>query len=130
MYNSENYAGVIWGENSSDPSLVAQRFKNGRNSGASSSASSQFGANSNEWKHITVVYGRGYTSIYVNGLQIAKKYTSTDLTTILGNDPTIYIGRANWSGGEYSDFVIDEFRIHNWGMTSAEVKENYKKIMG
>lgn len=129
-YNSENYLGLIWGENMSDPYLDAQRFKDGRNANASSHASKSFSVSSNTWKHITVVFGLKSTTVYVDGEEFAKTATATALESILGSNPTIYIGRANWGGGEYSNCVLDEYKIHNWGMTAAEVKANYNAVMG
>ncbi len=121
----EKYVGLIWGENGSED-IAAQRFWNGR----SPAPSKQVAASVSEWKHITVVFGKRHTTIFVNGEQVARTRSSIDLTTILGANPTIYIGRAQWGGGEYSNCVLDEYKIHNWGMTAEEVKKNYQDVMG
>lgn len=121
----EKYVGLIWGEGGSQ-TLAAQRFWDGR----TPSPSATVAASESEWKHITVVFGKRYTSIFVNGEQVARTASAIDLTTILENTPTVYIGRAQWSGGEYSDCTIDEFKIHNWGMSAEEVKTNYQSVMG
>lgn len=121
----EKYVGLIWGENGQE-TLAAQRFWDGRT--PSPSAGVEW--NTTEWTHITVVFGKRYTSIFVNGEQVARTASEIDLTTILESTPTIYIGRAQWSGGEYSNCVIDEYKIHNWGMTATEVQNNYNKVMG
>ena len=121
--NREKYVGLIWGENSGK-NLQAQRFWNGRTPSPSAAVEN------NKWQHITIVFGRGYTTIFVNGTQVAREETSVNLYTILGGNPTVYIGRANWGGGEYSDCILDEYRIFNYGMTADQVKEHYTAIMG
>lgn len=122
--NKEVYVGLIWGD-SGYQGITAQRWKN--TGGRAPCAQAQVAQG--EWKHITVVFGLKKTAIYVNG-ELIKTQGGPLLTDILGETPTIYLGRAQWGGGEYSDFALDGFKIHNWGMTAEEVKDNYNKVMG
>lgn len=119
---NEKYVGILWGDNGSED-LTAQRWKNA----GSRAACATMAVEKNEWNHITIVFGKRHTSIFINGAQVAKQASTVDLTEILGETPIIYLGRAQWSGGEYSNFLLGDFKIYNWGMTVTEVRDYYNK---
>lgn len=88
------------------------------------------------WKHITIVYDwyndQPRTAVYVNGtLQGYRTYDSTlALDSILGDDPFVAFGYANWDGGQYSNVWLDGVRIYNYALTTQEVYRNYQTVMG
>lgn len=123
---TETYCGIVWNANNSGK-LKAERYLGSRNSSPSPEGEI---ADTAVWNHITIVYGKTCTYIYVNGALAGEQKTTVNVLSILGVKPTIYIGKATWGGSEYSNCVLDEFRIYNYGLSGEEVTANYKSVMG
>jgi len=88
--------------------------------------------NSNEdftisnWKHICLTQNKTTIKIYVNGVE----KNSANNAGIGNNDNTanIIIGSydgANGSKAQFFNGLIDDFRIYNAALSSAQIKQNY-----
>ncbi len=115
---TERYLGVI----DEGVKLTAQRYKNTGERPESASAETAKRA----WKHITVVYSKTGTCIYVNG-ELAGSETASGyaLPEITGDHGIVYIGKANWGSGEYFNGWLDEMSIYNYAMSQEEVTALY-----
>lgn len=111
-YKYEKYLGIL----NANGETTAQRYNNNGTRPASVSANS-----GNDWSHIDVVYAEDSTSIYVNGEKKATEKSDYDLSTILGKNSILQIGKANWGSGEYFKGWIDNFRIENRALSEEQV---------
>jgi alpha-L-arabinofuranosidase len=72
--------------------------------------------------HLTFVFNppAGYLAIYTNGILSA---INTSVTTTFASVTNVYslIGRSLYSGDPYPDFTLDEFRIYNGALQSADI---------
>lgn len=84
----------------------------------------------NKWHHVTLVYRADKTSFYIDGERMDSVKSDVNIATMLGSSPIIQLGKANWGNGEYATGWLDEFRIHNYALSVAEVEANYKAVMG
>ncbi len=82
----------------------------------------------NQWIHITLVYRKGSTELYLDGELAAKVSSSISLKDILGDTPIMYLGKATWGGGEYSNYKIDNFKIYNYARSGSEVLAEYNSV--
>ncbi|MDE7395882.1 MAG: hypothetical protein K2M95_07175 [Clostridiales bacterium] len=120
-YQNEKYLGVIWGDsNSSD--LAVQRWYN---SGSRGPAANAKDLSAGVWHHITISCHEGTTVLYVDGQRKAGVSANRTLSGLLGNDPIAQIGKANWDDGEYSNMLIDSFKIYNYAMNRVQVAAHY-----
>ena len=89
-----------------------------------------YGTDINKWVHVTIVYERTQTSVYFDGVLQATTVhdNNVSLLEILGKTPVIQLGKANWNSGEYSDMLMDCFKIHNYALTAAEVTALYNSL--
>lgn len=85
----------------------------------------QNGMNNDSWKMVTVVYDSEQTLVYVNGELLVTADNSESLTDILLENSVLYLGKANWEGGEYYNGLIDEFTVYGGAMTARDVKDKY-----
>lgn len=121
-YKSEKYAGVL----DSGAKLTAERY----NSNAIERPSSAVYEYTNgEWKHVAVVHNKSSYTLYVNGEAVSTVPTDVALKDMLGNESIAYIGKANWSSGEYSSGLIDEFKVYNYALGADDVKKSYNRIV-
>jgi len=119
-FNYEKYIGISdqWS------SVIAERFQNSGSRPEPQAAE----ASANEWRHVTVVYGRRTTTIYINGKNVSQTDTKVLLEDILGENSVLYIGKANWGAGEYGSLLLDEMSIYNYALSSEEVENEYKSV--
>ena len=116
--NHEIYAGILdKGDN-----IEVQRYKNSGARPASVTGASA----ADEWKFISIVIDEGKTTLYINGQKSGEKNSDYLLSDILGDDSICYIGRANWSTGEYFQGLIDEYSIYNFALTGAQIAAAYQ----
>lgn len=124
-FESEKYIGALC----NGGRLECERYYSDRQSRPT--AVSGGSLTSEEWKHVTLVYHANSTILYINGVRVGNVASSVNLQTMLGSDPVIQLGKANWgTGGEFANAWLDEFRIHNYALSSDEVESNYKAVMG
>lgn len=83
-----------------------------------------------DWKYITIVYRKDRTNVYIDGVRASTEKSTVNIKTMLGNDPKVYFGMANWEAGQYADAWIDALRIYNYAQSADEVLANYKSVMG
>ena len=82
------------------------------------------------WLYVTVVYYKKSTKLFLNG-QLATGRPTTNsnasLLDILGETPSIFLGKATWgANGEYSNMLLDSFRVYDYAMPDEEVGELYQ----
>ncbi len=81
-----------------------------------------------DWVNVTIVYYKTSTKMFINGRAATGKPTvanSFSLAQILGDTPTVYIGKATWGAGEYSQMLLDRFRVYDYAMPDSAVAELY-----
>lgn len=77
-----------------------------------------------DWYNVTVVYYKKSTKLFINGQPasgVATRSASATLSTILGSDPTLYLGKATWGSGEFSTMLLDRFRVYDYAMPDEDV---------
>jgi GH43 family beta-xylosidase len=73
------------------------------------------------WKHVTVTKSGNTATLYVDGVQVAQSTNMILGPSSLGNTNQNWIGRSQYSGDAYLDAQIDEFRIYNRALSTAEI---------
>ena len=117
-YNNEYY---FAGYSSGDPGIRIERYNN---SGSRSEAITA--AAGENWVHVDVVVSADDTKLYIDGElenTVASDYTIAD---ILGDSSIFYIGRANWTSGEYANCWVDNFRIYDGMLSDDEITAQYE----
>jgi Concanavalin A-like lectin/glucanases superfamily len=71
----------------------------------------------NTWTHLAVTYDGSTLRLYVNGTQVSSKAVTGAMPA--GTQPLRIGGNAIW--GEYFAGLIDEVRIYNRALSSAEI---------
>lgn len=113
VYRYEKYIGIL-----QRGTTLSLEFYN--NSGSRNSAlrtDTETGA----WHHYAFTVDGGTVKLYKDGIladSVAFAYTPLD---ILGETPIIQLGKANWGSGEWAKGSIDELRIYDYAIDSAEV---------
>jgi hypothetical protein len=79
---------------------------------------------SNGWTHVAVVIG-GTDKMYVNGA-LAGSIVTNLRPSDLGIMDYAFIGRSQFAADPYFDGQIDEFRVYNRALTTAEVQALYQ----
>lgn len=126
-YMSEKYIGAVADTNGHVGEIVCERYNS---SNQNRPASANVGYAKNVWMHITLVYREGTLRVYVDGVLESKVESAVDLAAMLGATPVIQLGKANWDGGEYSDMLLDCFKIYNYELSGEEVTALYEHDMG
>ncbi|MBN3036557.1 MAG: T9SS type A sorting domain-containing protein, partial [Bacteroidales bacterium] len=77
-----------------------------------------------EWTHVAVGLWNQIGFLYINGdsVDIGLLQPPGDLMRTLN-----YIGKSNWSNDGYADVLLDEFRIFNRKLSSAEIRDHYRR---
>ena len=70
------------------------------------------------WTHLAVTYDGGAVRLYMNGVQVSQQPASG---TIRSTKDPLWIG-GNLPYGEYFDGVIDDVRVYDRALGSAEVR--------
>jgi hypothetical protein len=113
--SDRHYTGVI----STQSTLKVQK-QYGSGTEASTSAPSG-------WRHVAVVYNKSGAKTYVNGALKSTLTEGTSLSTILADNPNVYIGFAPWQSGEGSNMYMDEFRLYTSALSAEQVLMDYQK---
>lgn len=87
--------------------FIVQRYNNTGSRPASASCSLSSGT----WHHVEVQASEKNTVIFVDGVQTASCASDYLLSGILKGSSILQLGKANWGSGEYSDMVLDNFKI-------------------
>jgi len=76
------------------------------------------------WNHIVVTINGNTGVLYLNGVAVGSNNAMTLKPSSLGSTANNYIGKSQWSD-PYLNGVIDEFRIYNVPLSSAEIAATY-----
>ena len=71
----------------------------------------------NMWTHLAATYDGGTLRVYVNGAQVGSKAVTQSM--LISTGPLQIGGNAVW--GEYFSGLIDDVRVYNRALTSAEI---------
>lgn len=96
-----------------------------RNDGTGRSPAAAAGYTSGIWKHIAVVETADTMKIYVNGVLTATQDSEVDISDLLGENSVTYLGKANWSDGEFLTGAVDEYKIYGTALTDEQIAEEY-----
>ena len=124
--HKEEYLGAGWKLDGYE-GIRVQRFKNNGSRPAMNNASIP---GQDQWFHVTIVFRVGKTELYINGERRGGVSSSVSLKQLLGSDPTVYLGRANWGDGEFASAAMDCFKIYNYVLDAEAIAELYKSDMG
>lgn len=76
------------------------------------------------WYHLVVVKEGSQGKIYVNGVD--KTYSSEDLSIETSSDDADFvISNLGSSAAHFVDGLIDEVRIYNRALSTAEIQKHY-----
>ncbi|NVO03392.1 MAG: T9SS type A sorting domain-containing protein [Bacteroidetes bacterium] len=78
------------------------------------------------WYHVAGVYDGTNMYLYINGVQVASKAQTGSISS---NSTPLEIGRMNADNSRYFAGKIDEIRIWNLGLNSAEIGAWYNKTV-
>jgi hypothetical protein len=73
------------------------------------------------WTHVALTLGDNGVSIYLDGAQVAQQAPAVLRPADLGDTGNNWIGRSPFAGDPYLDGQIDEFRIYDRVLSSAEI---------
>lgn len=83
----------------------------------------------NTWFHLTITYGDGKISYYING-EFKNSYSDTISSTYWGNIFSIGASQANGSNyGNYLNGRVNDIRIYDHCLSPKEVKELSKGLV-
>ena len=71
------------------------------------------------WTHLAVTFNGETATLYVNGLPVAAG--SSPRLTPMFSQTFCYLGRSMYNGDAYFNGRIDDFRIHNYGLSGNEI---------
>ncbi len=107
--------------------VAVEPFASGRNHDGSSIDAYNTGIDNQLWHDVVVTFKEGTTTIYVDGVKGCAENSNGHahsfdkaLSDIIGSDPTLYIGRANWNAGEFAyGLEIDSFSVYNVALSDV-----------
>lgn len=115
---SPKYLGIIT-QNKDGNNMRVERLL-GWGKPTNASASFTFGS----WNYVTVVCHPYATVLYINGVK--QNYVlGVSLKRMLGDSPVVYLGKATWGGGEYSNLLMDDFALYDYALTPEQVAALY-----
>jgi hypothetical protein len=77
------------------------------------------------WQHVAVTLAANTGTLYVNGVQVAQDTSMTLNPASLGSTTQNWLGRSQFSADPYLNGQIDNVRIYNRALSSAEVQTLY-----
>ena len=110
---NETYIGIL--DNNTE--ITVERY---RNTGSRPSNAAKKGLKEG-WKHVVMVQRSGQSEFYVDGELISKVSSSYSVSSILGDNSIIQVGKGNWSKGEYATGLIDNYHIYNYALSAEEI---------
>lgn len=115
---AEYYLGIL-DRPSNAGGILVERYSNGRvNTGNT-------GSRTADWTKIDVVYGKDYTTLYVNGVEASTQPAITSIEDSIGTESVFYIGKATWGGGEYFTGLLDDYTVYAGALTATQVRYLY-----
>lgn len=126
-WGSESYMALI--HHKGDNVVMAERYGNGK-AGNNRPKAPVAGVTKEEWYHVTATFGKEYTVLYINGKRMRSVASQGVDFSVLGNNPYMYLGYANWGSGEFSDVWLDGFRLYDYVLDDSAVLAGYKNVMG
>ena len=124
--NKEKYLGIGW-KVDGYAGIKVQRYNN---NGSRPANAEKEVACAGKWVHVTAVFHVDSTELYIDGELVATTGSGYRLTDILGANPIVYLGRANWGSGEFGNSTLDCFKVYNYVRSADDVKATYKADMG
>lgn len=79
------------------------------------------------WRHVAAVFNKSGAKLYVNGTLKGTVSENTSLSSILSDDPIVYIGYSSWQSGEGSNLYMDEFRLYGTALSAEQVNMDYNR---
>ncbi len=104
-YQKEHYIGIL--DNGSK--LLAERYNNN----GARNESSEYSYTAGAWQEVVLVIGKDKSILYVDGNAVSEREYGFKISEMLGSTPITYIGKANWSSGEWASGVIDDIEIYS-----------------
>ena len=127
-FKREHYLGVV----DISGTTSAERYNN---SGERPGETASYQTGYPGWYHVTAVYTKDATILYINGKKVSEASSEYALADILGGSSVLYIGRANWKAltatetGEYATALIDNYKILSRAMTDEEAAKEAAKYV-
>ena len=77
------------------------------------------------WKTLTYTLGDGTATLYLDGVQVARKTGVTALPSDIGDGKTTanYIGRSMYSADRFLKGAVRDFRLYNRALSAGEVSD-------
>jgi hypothetical protein len=73
------------------------------------------------WKHVAVTLAGGVGVLYLDGVEVGRNSAMTLTPASLGLTTQNYVGRSQFAGDPYLDGRVDDLRIYNRALSTAEV---------
>jgi len=112
-YQSEKYIGVA--DNPSNITVEKWMNSGGRTPSLSGTVST------GEWRHVVIVINEAGSALYVDGAQVATVENSFKPSEMLGENSSLWLGKANWDSGEFYQGYLDNFTIYDGAYTAKQV---------
>lgn len=131
--STPNRLGVFCG-NTTFASLQAERVLND-NKNQAEAWDTGFHQQANQvWQHVVAVFepvsgSSKEIKLYVDGKLVSEADSDHVLSNILGTNSVLQIGKGNFGSGEYYKGYLDEYKIYNRALTSAEVAQLHKEYV-
>jgi autotransporter-associated beta strand protein len=107
-------AGVSGGK-----SIVRYAIRN--NNSAEQQVSSNQTLPLNTWMHFAITQSGNTASLYINGVPVATNTNVTMKPATLGNTSLNYIGKSQYAADPLFKGSVDEFKIYNRALSTAEI---------
>lgn len=114
--DSPTYIGVLDQTNKTR----LERYKDGR--GGDVATIDQNAGTADNWKHVDIVVHGTLAKLYVNHNFIAANANGKKASEIFGADGgVLQVGKGNWGGGEYFTGQLDNLKIYDQALSSADL---------
>ncbi|WP_146082130.1 LamG domain-containing protein, partial [Rathayibacter sp. AY1A3] len=114
-FAQEHYLGIL----DRTTGITVERYDNAGSRDTSGNLTAPSAA---VWKHVDLVISGSTARVYVDKKPVAVNASGKTLTQILGAaGGVLQVGKANWGGGEYFTGLLDNLRVYDRALTSAEL---------
>jgi hypothetical protein len=79
-----------------------------------------------EWTHLTLRLTSHIGWVYINGVQTKLGLLQQPDDTQRNID---YIGRSNWTGDDFANMLMDEFRLYKTALDPATIQAHYRQSL-
>lgn len=83
----------------------------------------------NKWYHAAIVCGAGGTKMYVDGVQQSSVFNTNDCFSSIAPNANVEIGTHGTNAGYNFHGYIDEVRVYDKSLTSAEIQQLYAESL-